>query len=363
MDVILPKVALTMTSAVILDWYHKTGEHVRAGEPLFSFETDKTAIDVDAPADGALAEIRVAAGEEALAGSVVAILDVAGEASERTVPAPKAERQVAPAARELAASLGVDLAEVTGTGTDGRVLEGDVIAAIARDRPTGAPPATTAAVGDEAVVPMPFSAARAATMATVERSVSVPTFHLGATLDFSPQWAVMQSRGVSVVDVLSVAAARALKAHPTCHTRVRDGRREAYRTPRIGVLLRLADALLPLVFDDPAEGSASEFRTRRKEAQEAASRGRVAMENASTPTFVISNLGPFGVEWFTAMLYPDTAMTLAVGAVGAPSHGPTEAAVVLTCDHRLVDGVDAAQFMQTLREELLGVRVDGEATE
>jgi pyruvate dehydrogenase E2 component (dihydrolipoamide acetyltransferase) len=163
-----------------------------------------------------------------------------------------------------------------------------------------------------------------------------------------------------VTDVVAIAAARALKGHPTCNARIRDGRPEGYLVPRIGILIRPGDALIPLVFDDPSGEDASTFHARRKHAQEAAAQGRIAAANAGSPTFVISNLGTHAVHWFAAMLYPDTALTLALGALGTGGRGPAELAIVLTCDHRLADGVEAAQFMESLRGAILGVPISAE---
>jgi pyruvate dehydrogenase E2 component (dihydrolipoamide acetyltransferase) len=361
MDVIMPKVALTMTGGTIVEWYRQAGDPVRKGDPLFAFETDKSVIDVDAPANGVLGRILTPVGQEAVAGSVVAILDVAGEE-----PKPEAAHfaiTVAPAAAELATALGVDLAGVTGSGTGGRILEGDVIAAASSRPRRPSAEANPEESVETNVVALEFSAARTASLPTLERSMAVPVFHLSGSIDFAPRWAAMKEHGLSVVDVLSIAAAGALRKHPTCHARMRGGKPETYVRSRIGILVRRGDALMPLVFDDPAAENAVDFHARRRQAQDAAERGRVASANAGTPTFVISNLGPFGVEWFTAMLYPDTSVTLALGALGGAGRAPTEASVVLTCDHRLADGVDAAQFMQSVRAAVLDVRIAAEDTE
>jgi pyruvate dehydrogenase E2 component (dihydrolipoamide acetyltransferase) len=374
MDIILPKVALTMTGATILEWFCQPGNQVHKGDPLFSFETDKTAIDVDAPADGRLARILVAAGQEAPAGSVVAVLEVVGDQPEpatATAPAAPVAVAVAPAAAELAAALGMDLATITGSGTAGRILEGDVIAAASARAPRGTQEsalargvASASSMGDVPatieVAALDFSKARRASLPTLERSREVPVFQVGGSIDFGPRWAEMAEHSVSVIDVLSIAAARALRQHPTCHARMRDGNPETYLRPRIGILIRQGDALIPLVFDDPSADTAVAFHARRREVQDAAAGGRVDSANVETPTFVISNLGHFRVEWFTAMLYPDTAVTLALAATGSAGRARTEATVVLTCDHRLADGVDAARFMQSVREAILDIRITAE---
>jgi pyruvate dehydrogenase E2 component (dihydrolipoamide acetyltransferase) len=135
-EVVLPKNALTMTEAVIVEWLKSEGEAIAKGEPLFTMETDKAQSDVEAPVSGTLAEIRAAAGDVVAAGTAVAIVETTDRAA---VGAGAVERSIAPAALELAAQLGIDLDAVAGSGTGGRVIEEDVIrAAQARDGGHGA---------------------------------------------------------------------------------------------------------------------------------------------------------------------------------------------------------------------------------
>lgn len=334
MDVVLPKVALTMTEAVLVEWLVEEGGEVAKGQPLFTIETDKTATEIESPGDGVLREVRVAAGETVQAGAVIATLVVDGQ--QAATPREQAAVTVAPAAAALAEALGVDLATVRGSGTAGRVLEVDVMAAADA---TPAPAAVATEQGPR-TEPLAFSRARAAGMRLTEHSVAVPTFLLGGTLRFP--------EGATPTDSLAVAAAAALKAVPVANACVRDGQPQRYLDVRIGVLVRDGDALLPLVFDDPSGLTAEGFREQRSSVGDALARGPLPLARTSGATFVISNLGRYDVEFFTAVLYPGTAITLALGTVGADR----TAQAVLTCDHRLVDGVDAAEFLTALRTQL-----------
>lgn len=128
MDVVLPKVALTMTEAVISEWLKGVGDPVEQGEILFVMKTDKTDIDIEAPATGVLTEIRRIEGDTVDAGAVVAVIAVAGEAPAPDGPnVPPADGGVSPAAAKLAGELGVDVSAIRGTGPKGRVQESDVL--------------------------------------------------------------------------------------------------------------------------------------------------------------------------------------------------------------------------------------------
>ncbi len=352
MDIILPKIALTMASGTILEWHVEPGARVQKGGLILTFETDKTSVDVEAPADGVIRELLAAEGDEVLAGTVVARLAVDGEVDRPTPIGAPAKAEVAPAARDLAAALGVDLATIVGSGTGGRVIEADVIAAVPKPTPGGGAPAEAApSAGAPTTAPLGFSAARMASWSTLEKSAAAPTFQLGGSLAVS-RLAAMKAAGVSLVDVVALAAARVLPDHPTCHALVRNGKPETFTTPRVGVLVRQGDALLAPSYTVGAGESAAALGARRRETQQALSEGHMPADNSAAPTFVISNLGPFGVDWFTAMLYPDTAVTLAMGSMRPSDGGSGVLSVVLTCDHRLADGVDAARFLAALREAI-----------
>jgi len=202
--------------------------------------------------------------------------------------------------------------------------------------------------GIATVVPRVVSLARMAGMNMTLRSVQIPTFQVCCTLELAPALAG-GTRAYTATEVLILAAARALRLYPAAHTCLVDGRVHEYTRTRVGILLRSHDALLPLVFVDAELSSLDVLRAERAELQaQLNSSGRLPAERTLAPTFVISNLGNRSVDWFTTVLFPDTAMTLAVGSLGAPGLTSYQCRAVLTCDHRLVDGVDGAEFLDAL---------------
>jgi pyruvate dehydrogenase E2 component (dihydrolipoyllysine-residue acetyltransferase) len=354
MDVILPKVALTMADAKVAEWYCQVGDHVDAGQPLFSMETDKATVDVEAPASGTVATLVRQVGDVVMAGDVVAVIDPTGETQSRHRVIPAAVREVAPAAAELAAMLGLDIAGVVGTGPGGRVLEADVIkasSAVHHD------PASVVAetLNEPPSAPAENSRARASGLKLTERVGSIPIFFLAGTLEFTSVWDRMQAEGCTVTDVVTVATARALKDVPTCHARLAEDGIRIYQQPRIGILIKSGDALVPIVLPDPSGQSPAEVRRSRKELMRQLGAGHLDQKHLWWPTFVISNLGRYNVEAFTAVLFPETAVTLAVGALNQ-DHPPRRALrAVLTCDHRIVDGVDASMFMSAISARVTGI--------
>jgi len=360
MDILLPKNSLTMTEAELVVWYVAEGDEVKAGSPMFAMETEKSQVDVDAPASGRLVSILRVAGDVVTAGEVIAVLEQSGSAPAQIAAGRTSSREVALGARELAASLGVNIDSVRGTGTDGRVSEDDVIAAAGQD---GKSVSTTGAVsgrlaGSAAAAPgvvpatsVPdFSRSRRAGNRATLAALAAPDFQLAADVDLPRSG---RSGAGTTSDVLLAAAGIALRAVPIANAVCLDGEPRLYRDVRVGLLVRPEDALLPLVFADPDKRSMSELHGLRRSLLEAATSGSLPVEVVTSPTFVISNIGRPGISWFSAVLYPGTAATMAVGSRGATPDGKTT--VVLTCDHRVLDGVDAADFVSAFSDALADV--------
>jgi len=151
MEIVMPKVGLTMTEGVIVQWHKREGDFVRAGEPLFTFETEKSTLDYESPASGVLVKILVPEGGSAPCLAPVALI---GQESEMPAPPPSRDirelrieepgvesegasveagtsprRPISPRARLRARELGVDPAQVVGSGPGGTIRERDILAA------------------------------------------------------------------------------------------------------------------------------------------------------------------------------------------------------------------------------------------
>jgi len=202
------------------------------------------------------------------------------------------------------------------------------------------------------VVPADWSAARRASMRVTESSVGVPTFLVARRIDLTDQLQKYKEAGATLTDVLIIAVAQALIAVPAIHSCLRDRLAHHFTSTRVAVLVRAGDALLPIVFPDAETAAAAEIRHERSFLQGQATDKYLPANRMISPTFVISNLGRYDVDWFSAVLFPDTAATLAVGAIVASSDGGQHIRAVLTCDHRLVDGIDGAQFLDHLSRNM-----------
>lgn len=197
------------------------------------------------------------------------------------------------------------------------------------------------------LVPATVSPARRAGMRATEHVTSVPVFYVSRTLELQPRLREGKALGATPTEILVIAAAAALRAYPAAHACLVDGAVHQYASTRVAVLVRSGDALVPLVFPDAEDSTAVVVKQDRVNLQELLANKRLPADRMAAPTFVISNLGTYGVDWFTAVLFPGTAMTLAVGSAKVDGDS-TGVKAVLTCDHRIVDGVDGAEFLAAL---------------
>ncbi len=401
----LPPLADTVTSVKLAAWLKSEGEAVAAGEPIVEVETDKTNVEIEAPAGGVVREIHVPAGTEGLeTGALLAVIDegagagaaadtgIADEAAasepavEPEAPLPTevkapataaADGPVPPAsplARRMAAAAGLDLREIMGTGRNGRIGKADVERALAAQaEPTPAasvppvsirapePPPDTPAAGFREE---PLSAMRRVTAERLQAAKqTIPHFYLSVDCGMD---AAMRLRarlnerepdlGLTLTDIIVRAAAQALREVPAANSSWADGAVRLYDAVDIAVAVDTPGGLVtPIIRAADRKG----LRVISKELKALSARAR---EGALTPeeysggTFTISNLGMYGVDSLYAIVNPPQSCILGVGAArrrpvaaGDGVEVATIAACTLSADHRAIDGATGARLLAAFR--------------
>ncbi len=343
-------------------------------------ETDKVTVEVEAPADGTLAGIRVAEGDDVPVGDVVALIVAAGEEPPATAPAavdaagpampalaatdgnglpPTASRArrplASPKARRIAKERGVDLASIAGSGPRGAVVAADV----ELRRGDGAEPA--AARQSQQIGPIWTRMAERTTQLVADRAALLPLRETSMPVASRPgaraRASAMGTSALTHTDLLVKLAAAALRRHPRVNASWRDGGIAASDDVNVGIAVAVDDGLVvPVVHG--ADGLALRAVVdRRTEVVEAARAGKLRPDDVGGATFTISNLGMFGVDAFAAILNAPQAAILAVGRIAdriVPVDGRPEVrpmcTLTLSFDHRVVDGARGARFLETLAE-------------
>jgi pyruvate dehydrogenase E2 component (dihydrolipoamide acetyltransferase) len=329
---------------------------------------------------------------KASSGAVPPTAPPAGEA----VDSPEASNgggrpKASPVARRIAKERGIDLSQLHGSGPAGRIVKADVEAAssaggVAEGVPRGAErrlaastvgePAATGPA-DAAPGPSPETAKGTVTyeelsklQSTISRRMAeskatAPHFYLEAEVDMSrlvaarAQIKAAAKEGdvvPSFNDMVVKACALALREHPRANGAYRDGRFELYSRVNVGVAVAARDALVvPTVFDADQKNLRQIASDSRALAQRVRD-GQITPPELSGATFTVSNLGMFGIDSFAAVINPPQAAILAVGAITERPvirDGQTATAhpmrVNLACDHRILYGAPAAEFLARIR--------------
>jgi pyruvate dehydrogenase E2 component (dihydrolipoamide acetyltransferase) len=346
----MPALGMNQESGRLVAWHKREGEAVAQGEALMEIETDKATVDVEAPASGTLGRVTAQVGDDVPVGQPVAVILLQGE-SAADAAAPPVRTPASPRARRAAAERGLDLSAIAGTGPGGAVKSTDL-------PPAGAEPGTAAPA------PLPARSGIWATMArrTVESWTSVPHFYLERECDASRlvSWRAHAARTdseVTYTDLLVRLAAAALPRHPLVNGRwdASDQRTVPNGEVNIGVAVAVESGLVVPVVAGADRLTLAAIAARRRELVDRARAGRLRPEDLEGATFTVSNLGMYAVDSFSAIVDAPRAAILATGRIadrvvpagGRPEVRPT-IRMMLSCDHRAVDGARAAAFLTEL---------------
>ena len=363
------------------------GETVAIGTPIATVGDASETSSRDGEGTDASAAGPVAAGDppspavaKASSGAVPPTAPPAGEAINAPSSSNGGERpHASPIARRIAKEKGLDLAQLQGSGPGGRIVKADVEKAEqtgetgpepATAQPPVEAPAAVAAPGPETAKGTVSYEDPSKLQSTVARRMSeskatAPHFYLEAEIDMSR---LVAARGQikagakegdvvpSFNDMVVKACALALREHPRANGAYRDGRFELYSRVNVGVAVAARDALVvPTIFDADQKNLRRIAGDSRALAQRVRD-GQITPPELSGATFTVSNLGMFGIDSFAAVINPPQAAILAVGAITERPvirDGQTTSAhlmrVNLACDHRILYGAPAAEFLARVR--------------
>jgi len=383
-EILMPAVAPSMTEGNIVRWAKKEGDPVKQGEVLLEIETDKAVVEVEAQQDGVLGSILVPEGTSGVkVATVIALLAGKGE----KVPAAAAPKQPAraavqppaaaapahavardpggrvfasPLARRIARDLNVDLARVSGSGPNGRVLKADVQAA-SRAGAT----ALAARPAGPAYEDIPHSnTRRVIAQRLAEAKRSVPHFYLTIDCEVDALLAARTQANemvaglkLSVNDLVIKAAALALRKVPAVNAAWGENAIRRFRDVDVAVAVSAPSGLVTPVVRNADAKSLREISAEMKELAARAQQSRLRPDEYQGGGFTVSNLGMVGIREFAAIINPPQACILAVGASEQRPivrDGALAVATLMTCtlsvDHRAVDGTLGAAFLAAFKK-------------
>ena len=411
-EILMPALSPTMEEGTLAKWLVKEGDAVASGDLLAEIETDKATMEFESIDEGVIGQILVAEGTEGVrVNSPIAVLLADGESSvgipASPDPTPRTGKEVAvppsaaapkpapttpasaggnrlfasPLARRIAASRGIDLHTVTGSGPHGRIVKADVDAAVVTTSETGreiaAPARETARTGPDhdAVARIyenrPYRVIEldgmrktiAARLGLAKQTI--PHFYLRRDIRLDPLLkfrseinAQLAQRGIklSVNDFIIKACANALQQVPAANAVWAGDRILQMSASDVAVAVAVEGGLFTPVVQDAATKSLSTISAEMKDLAGRARSRKLAPHEYQGGSFAISNLGMYGIESFDAVINPPHAAILAVGAgvrkaVINGEGNPATATVMtatLSVDHRVIDGVLGAELLEAI---------------
>jgi pyruvate dehydrogenase E2 component (dihydrolipoamide acetyltransferase) len=379
-SVVMPALELAQETGKVLVWIKKEGDQVVKGEPLLEIETDKVSFELEAQADGILAGVRSREGDVVPVGQIIAWLVAPGEqppaesdtaspslhksmaeqarpmtassasaAPPTSASAPRAISagpRISPKARRIAEEKGVDITKIRGTGPDGQITGDDVLKAAE----SPAPAESLSAI------------ARLMSERTTQSWTTVPHFFLARDIDASALVEAREKLGrdkFTHTDFLIASVARTLLKHPKMNASWTGSAIHLNPAVNISLAIAVPEGVVGAVIPNAATAALTDIATQRKDLAERAKSGRLRSTDITGGTFTISNLGMYGVDAFSAIITPPQAAVLAVGRIadrvvalsGQPVVKPMMT-ITLSSDHRVVDGAQAAAFLNDLAAAL-----------
>ena len=405
----MPRLSDTMTEGVVAQWLKKVGDKIAEGDILAEIETDKATMEFESFNEGTLLYIGLEDGESAPVDSLLAIIGEKGEDVEALVKefnkTHKASKQVAiakeektvventsakeviietptsveampeqtltgerviasPLAKKIASEKGINLATVSGTGENGRVVKRDVENFVPSATTSINTPITQPIFGQESFEESTNSQMRK----TIARRLAESKFtapHYYLMLEINMDNAIASRKAinelpetkVSFNDLVVKASAMALRKHLKVNSQWFDDRTRINHHIHIGVAVAVEDGLVVPVIPFADQKSMTQIGAEVKDLATRAKTKKLTPAEMEGSTFTVSNLGMFGINEFTSIINQPNSAILSVGAIVQKPIVKNNEIVVgntmkvtLACDHRTVDGATGSAFLQTLKQ-------------
>ena len=400
----MPEVAANSTEATLAAWTKKEGDAVAAGDCIAEIETDKAVVEVNAEADGVMGRCLVQAGQRVEVGAPIGVLLAAGEsaaaaeallasaavpvaatapaaaataATTAFVPVAAAPARVlaSPLAKRLAAQRGLDIAQIAGSGPNGRVVKIDIERAGSASSMAAAPVAALSPVvgcaaqanqTQAAYTEVPHSGMRCTIARRLSESKStIPHFYLSVDCRMERLLALRAEvnsalpRKISVNDFIVRAVAVALREVPEANVGWTDDCMRHYQQADIAVAVSTPAGLITPIVRQADRKSLSQISREIADLASRARAGQLRPDEYQGGGFSVSNLGMYGVSEFSAIINPPQAAILAVGASEqrpVVEDGELKVGTVMRCtlsvDHRAIDGALAAQWLSAFQRAI-----------
>jgi pyruvate dehydrogenase E2 component (dihydrolipoamide acetyltransferase) len=393
----MPKLGFDMAEGTLVRWVKQVGENINKGDVLAEIETDKATVEVESPASGVVLQFIVDEGAIVPVNAPIAVVGEKGEkvdapakvesgkwkvkaeaapqsapvaapAQQASASADGAPVKASPLAKKIAKDNNLDLANIQGTGPGGRVVRKDVEAALSSGQPTVLSSKPTSILGppiisqDDQTI-QTTKLRQAIGRRLVESKQTIPHFYvtheykMDALMDMRKQANAYlpDNEKLSVNDFILKAVALTLRQFPNLNATLKGNEVIQFGHVNVGVAVTVPGGLMTVVVKDTDQKTMRQISAEVKVMAGRARDGKVKPDDVDGSTFSTSNLGMYDVEDFIAIINPPEAAILAISSarqVPVVDNGEIKPGwrmkATISVDHRVSDGAEAAQFMQTL---------------
>jgi len=373
-----------MQSGRIVEWLKKEGDRVENDEPIVRVEGEKTTFEVNSPGTGTIRKLVFEPGMDVQVGQAMALVGepnepLPPEAPEEKMPRPVAvqeapaisgvawtqEPPASPVARKMAREAGMDLSKVRGSGPGGRIVREDVRKAIeqaTQQRQLVAVPTQARTVPVARTIRLSGKRKATAERLSYGFHTTVPvTITMEAQteeiLEHRKSLHSKTGEEISVTAYVVKAVSQALEAHPLLNSSLEEDEIRVYGDINVAVAINTPDGLVAPIIPETNKKSVLQISREIRDLTERATQNRLSVSELTGGTFTVTNLGGYGVELFAPVINPPQCAILGFGrtsekptVVGKEIRATSMTTLSLVFDHRIVDGVPAAQFLQRVKE-------------
>jgi pyruvate dehydrogenase E2 component (dihydrolipoamide acetyltransferase) len=404
----MPKLSLTMSEGTILHWMKKVGDSVKKGDPIVEVSSDKEVCELDSPEDGVILDVIAHEGESVACHEVLAYIGQPGEntgnadnriqegsvvrtqldvkeAKNFSIDKPASESgananiKISPVARKMATQAGLDLHSIVGTGPNGRITKEDVEKTLQEKSKVSESPHSPESqtietpnnetnkqeaekrplIGMRKVISKRmYESLQQSAQLTHHMKVDI-TELLSMKKKTSLQVEKQHNSKFTLTDFISRAVVLSLQEHKQMNSALVDDEIHIYNHIHLGIAVDVEDGLVVPVIQEAESKSLVNLSNSIKELSQLAKSKQLSSDQMKGSTFTISNLGNYGVEYFTPILNSPETGILGVGAaqetplfIGEEVQKRILLPLSLTFNHQVVDGAPAADFLRTVKKYL-----------
>jgi len=367
-EVRAPKTGLTAEKITISKWHKKVGDFIEYDDLLLTVETEKTTLDINSIRSGYLVKIIANEGKTVSISEVIGL--IADSMDEPVKMTGCKEIFASPVARKMAREHGIDLSKIQGTGPGERIQKSDVLRYLKENRGSPVEPEQKEKHSEIRTVRETRKidpVRKIIAQKTLESKRTIPHYYLFSSIDVTDillkrkEFEQSEGQKISIDSIMIKASAMTITKYPLMNASFKEDEIRLYEDVRMGFAVAADEGIIIPHISDPQKKSIRDIENTVRSLIDQALKSRISQQDLECGSLSISNLGMYSIDEFIPIIYPGEIGMLAIGRVQKTarwmqySFVPRDIMkVVLSLDHRVIDGSYGAQFLEKLKDSIEG---------